>query len=40
MIIAGTAVFVFLAILIFLDEPSGHMFEVLEDGTVEMIDVK
>ncbi|KAF3981931.1 MAG: NarK family nitrate/nitrite MFS transporter [Methylococcales symbiont of Hymedesmia sp. n. MRB-2018] len=40
MTIAATAAFVFLMILIFLNEPSGHMFEVLEDGTVEMIDVK
>ncbi|KAF3977774.1 MAG: NarK family nitrate/nitrite MFS transporter [Methylococcales symbiont of Iophon sp. n. MRB-2018] len=40
MTIAATAVFVFLMILIFLNEPSGSMFEVLEDGTVEMINVK
>ncbi|NOQ16454.1 MAG: MFS transporter, partial [Methyloprofundus sp.] len=40
MTIAGTAAFVFLLILIFLDEPAGHMVEVLEDGTVEMIEVK
>jgi len=40
MTIAGTAVFVFLMVIIFLDEPSGHMVEVLEDGTVEMIEVK
>jgi NNP family nitrate/nitrite transporter-like MFS transporter len=39
MTIAATAVFVFLAVLVFLDEPSGHMVEILEDGTVEMIDV-
>jgi NNP family nitrate/nitrite transporter-like MFS transporter len=38
--IAITAAFVFFMLLIFLDEPTGHMFEVLEDGTVEMIDVK
>ncbi|NOQ65567.1 MAG: MFS transporter [Methyloprofundus sp.] len=38
--IAGTAVFVFLMVIIFLNEPSGHMVEVLEDGTVEMIDLK
>lgn len=40
MTIAGTAAFVFLMIIIFLNEPSGHMVEVLEDGTVEMIEVK
>jgi NNP family nitrate/nitrite transporter-like MFS transporter len=40
MVIAATAVFVFAMVLIFLDEPSGQMFEVLEDGTVEMIDVE
>jgi len=40
MTIAGTAVFVFLMVIIFLDEPSGHMVEVLEDGTVEMIELK
>ncbi len=40
MTIAATAAFVFVMVLVFLDEPSGHMFEVLEDGTVEMIEVK
>lgn len=40
MTIAATAAFVFVAVIIFLDEPSGHMVEVLEDGTVEMIEVK
>ncbi len=40
MTIAGTAAFVFLMIILFLDEPKGHMVEVLEDGTVEMIEVK
>jgi len=40
MTIAGTAAFVFLMVIIFLNEPSGHMVEVLEDGTVEMIEVK
>lgn len=40
MTIAGTAAVVFIAILVFLDEPTGHMVEILEDGTVEMIDVK
>ena len=40
MTIAATAAVVFLIVLIFLDEPSGHMVEVLDDGTVEMIEVK
>ena len=40
MTIAATAAFVFIVVHVFLDEPSGHMFEVLEDGSVEMIDVK
>jgi hypothetical protein len=39
MTIAATAAFVFIVLLIFLDEPTGHIFEVLEDGTVEMIEV-
>lgn len=38
--IAATAVFVFFCVVIFLDEPKGQMVEVLEDGTVELIDVK
>ena len=40
MCIAATAVFVFLAVIIFLEEPKGQMVEVMEDGTVQMIDVK
>ena len=38
--ISLTGVFVFLCIVIFLDEPKGQMVEVLEDGTVELIDLK
>ncbi len=38
--IAGTAVFVFLCIIIFLNEPKGQMVEIMEDGTIELIDVK
>ncbi len=38
MVIAGAAIFV-LAIVQFLDEPEGHTAEVLEDGTVQMIEV-
>ncbi len=37
-VIAGTAVLGFVTLL-FLDEPSGHMAEVKEDGSVELIDV-
>ena len=36
--IAGSALFVLLVIQ-FIDEPKGHMAEVLPDGTVEMIEV-
>ncbi len=36
--IAGFALFVLIAIQ-FIDEPKGHMAEVLPDGTVEMIEV-
>jgi len=38
--IAVTAVIVFLFVVLFLSEPKGQMIEVLEDGTVELIDVK
>lgn len=37
-VIAGTAVLGFVTLL-FLDEPSGHMAEVKEDGSVELINV-
>ncbi len=40
MTIAVTGVFVFICVVVFLDEPKGQMFEVLDDGTVELIDVK
>ncbi|MCK5831501.1 MAG: MFS transporter [Methylococcales bacterium] len=40
MTIAGAATFVFICVVIFLDEPKGQMVEVLDDGTVELIDVK
>ncbi len=39
LVIAGAAVFTLLIIALFMDEPSGHMAEVNEDGTVEMIEV-
>ena len=37
--IAGAAVITVLAVALFLDEPKGHMAEVLPDGTVQMIEV-
>lgn len=37
--IACTGGFVFLAVLVFLEEPKGKMAEILPDGTVEMINV-
>ena len=37
--IAGAVLATLIAVLLFLDEPSGQMAEVLPDGTVEMIDV-
>ncbi|MEK9713693.1 MAG: MFS transporter, partial [Thalassolituus sp.] len=37
-VIAGTAVFGFVALL-FMEEPKGHIVEVNEDGSVEMISV-
>ena len=40
MCIAATGAFVFLCIIIFLNEPKGKMVEIMEDGTVQMIDVK
>ncbi|MEE9423997.1 MAG: MFS transporter [Methylococcales bacterium] len=40
MTIAVTAVFVFICIIVFLDEPKDQMIEVLDDGTIELIDVK
>ncbi len=38
MIIAASAAFVFMAVQ-FMDEPAGHMAEVNEDGSVELIEV-
>jgi NNP family nitrate/nitrite transporter-like MFS transporter len=39
MVIAGAAVVTLVAVALFLDEPEGHMHEVLPDGMVEMIKV-
>ena len=38
MVIAATAVLGF-TVLLFLEEPKGHMAEINEDGTVELISV-
>jgi NNP family nitrate/nitrite transporter-like MFS transporter len=38
-VIAGAAVVTLVAVAFFLEEPEGHMAEVLPDGTVEMIKV-
>ncbi len=37
--IAGTAIFTLITIVLFMEEPRGHMAEVLPDGTVQMIEV-
>jgi NNP family nitrate/nitrite transporter-like MFS transporter len=39
MVIAGAAVVTIVAVALFLEEPQGHMAEVLPDGTVQMIEV-
>ena len=39
LVIAGTAVFSWLAVILFMQEPRGHMAEILPDGTVQMIEV-
>lgn len=39
LVISLTALFVLIAMIIFLDEPSGQTAEVMPDGTVQMIDV-
>jgi len=39
MVIGGTAALVLIILFFFLEEPSGQTAEVLEDGTVQMIDV-
>jgi MFS transporter, NNP family, nitrate/nitrite transporter len=38
-VIAGAAVVTLTAVALFLDEPEGHMAEVLPDGTVQMIEL-
>lgn len=39
MVIGGSAVFIFLVVAVFMDEPDGEIAEVLPDGTIEMIKV-
>ena len=39
MVIGGSAVFIFLVVAFFMDEPDGEIAEVLPDGTIEMIKV-
>jgi len=40
MVIGGAAIAIFIIVAIFMDEPKGHMAEVLPDGTVQMIEVE
>jgi len=37
--IAAAALITFLAVILFLEEPKGHMAEIMPDGTVQMIEV-
>ena len=39
LVIAGAAIFSLMAVLFFMEEPKGHMAEILPDGTVQMIEV-
>jgi NNP family nitrate/nitrite transporter-like MFS transporter len=39
MIIGIVSVIVLILIILLLDEPEGHMTEILDDGTVEIIKV-
>jgi NNP family nitrate/nitrite transporter-like MFS transporter len=39
LVIAAAAVVTFVAVAFILDEPEGHMAEILPDGTVQMIEV-
>ena len=40
LVIGAAAVVVLIAVLTFLEDPTGHMHEVLPDGTVQMIEVE
>lgn len=39
LVIAGAALVTLLAVAFFLEEPKGHMAEIMPDGTVQMIEV-
>ena len=39
MVIAASAIVLFIAVALFLEEPTGHMAEILPDGTVQLIEV-
>jgi len=39
MVISGTAFFIFLLVLLLLEEPKGFMYEENEDGTIEKIEL-
>ncbi len=39
LVIAGTAIVTVLAVTLLLEEPKGHMHEIMPDGTVQMIEV-
>jgi len=39
LVIAGAAMLTLVAVFFFLEEPRGHMHEILPDGTVQMIEV-
>ncbi|NOZ37905.1 MAG: NarK family nitrate/nitrite MFS transporter [Gammaproteobacteria bacterium] len=40
LVIAGTAVITVAAVALLLEEPKGHMHEIMPDGTVQMIEVE
>lgn len=39
LVIAGAAIATLIVVALFMEEPSGHMAEILPDGTVQMIEV-
>jgi len=39
LVIAGAAIVTWVAVALFLEEPKGHMAEIMPDGTVQMIEV-
>ncbi len=40
LVIAGTAIITLVAVALLLEEPKGHMHEIMPDGTVQMIEVE